>query len=226
MAVDIVGDGFPLSAKGSIVTHDGSTPAIITPGTDGQILTAQSTASYGLVWSTPDTSAAGESFYTIAASVLTADTASITFSSITSGYTDLHLRGFCKTDATSDGIEVHIQVNNITSGYYTSCISSTGSAVSSTFSTSTSAGAIGIALGSAPTDWSCFTSDILSYSDTSNTYKTGSYYGGYDKSTAGIARLGGWSVSLTSAIDTVKIFPNNSKNFLSGTMISLYGRKK
>jgi len=225
MAVDILGDGINVSAKGDIVGHDGTAPARIPVGSDGQILTAQSSATSGLVWVTPNTTPSGESFYTIASSTLTADTASITFSSITSGYTDLHIRAFCKTDATSDGIEVHIQVNNITSAYLTSCIASTGAALSSTFSSSQAAGVIGISLGSAPTDWSCLTADILSYADTSNAYKTGNYYGGYDRGTAGNARLGAWSVSLTSAIDTVKIFPNNSKNFLNGTIISLYGRK-
>lgn len=226
MAVDIVGDGFPLSSKGSIVTHDGSTPAILTTGTDGQILTAQSTAPYGLVWSTPNTSSSGEGFFSIAASILTANAASVEFTSITSGYKDLELRCFYKTDGTANDYELQVQVNSITSGYSTALYRSTGSAISSSVaSTSLSCATIGISLGSAETDWSASIVVFPNYANTSMSQRLLIAYGGYDKNTAGkIDRYSGF-VASSSAISSIKIYSNNSKNLLSGSMFCLYGRK-
>lgn len=231
MAVDILGDGINVSAKGDIVGHDGTAPARIPVGSDGQILTAQSSATSGLVWATPDTSGLNQGYFAVASSVLTADTASITFSSITSGYTDLEIVGFCKTDSTTNGINALIQVNNISSGYMTTEHKSIGSTnatatITSTYSSSTGSAVIGVAPGSAVTDWAGFIGTISSYSDTSQTYKMILSAGGYDTNSEGSFKILGSCVSVSSAIDTIKIFPDSSKNWLSGSMFCLYARKK
>ncbi len=47
----------PLSAKGQILTHDGSSRISVSPGTNGQVLLSSSTSTSGLVWTTFSTSA-------------------------------------------------------------------------------------------------------------------------------------------------------------------------
>ena len=46
----------PLSAKGQILTHDGSSRISVSAGTNGQVLVSSSTSTSGLVWTTFSTS--------------------------------------------------------------------------------------------------------------------------------------------------------------------------
>lgn len=47
----------PLSAKGQILTHDGSSRISVSAGTNGQVLVSSSTSTSGLVWTTFSTAA-------------------------------------------------------------------------------------------------------------------------------------------------------------------------
>lgn len=76
----------PTSAKGQILTHNGSSRISISAGTNGQILSAQSSASSGLQYTTIASGTAAADL--IASSVVTSTSAStIVFSSIDTGVT-------------------------------------------------------------------------------------------------------------------------------------------
>jgi hypothetical protein len=47
------GGSSPLTTKGDVYTHDGSTDARLAVGSDGQVLTADSAAANGIKWATP-----------------------------------------------------------------------------------------------------------------------------------------------------------------------------
>ncbi len=90
MSISRVGDGVPLNTKGQILTHTGTSLATLAVGTDGQILTSQSSTSSGLAWANINS---GDTQYIelISAATLTAGAQSITFSNIPNTYDDLLL---------------------------------------------------------------------------------------------------------------------------------------
>ena len=90
MAVDRIGDGLALRSKGDIVSHDGTSIISISPGTDGQILTAQSSTTSGIVWASVSTGDA-QYYSLIASTYLTANAQNITFSNIPATYDELVL---------------------------------------------------------------------------------------------------------------------------------------
>ena len=80
----------PLTAKGQILTSNGSSRIAVSPGTNGQFLVARSSSSSGLSWSTFG-GVGGVDFFYIATASLTANAASLTFSNIPSTYSSLRL---------------------------------------------------------------------------------------------------------------------------------------
>lgn len=110
----------PITAKGSILTHDGSSRISIAAGTNGQILTARSSTSSGLAYET--SSNPTPVFELIGSSVLTADTASIIFANIdtTNSYASFTLIWQGRhTSTASESMPLQIYVNSVsTSNYY------------------------------------------------------------------------------------------------------------
>lgn len=105
----------PTSAKGDIFTFDGSSRSRLSVGTNGQILTARSTATNGLQWETPPSSSS--TFELISTSSITSSVTQITFSSIENSYDELHVYGFIK--ATSDwDTTLAIRINSNTTLNY------------------------------------------------------------------------------------------------------------
>lgn len=90
MSISRVGDGVPLNTKGQILTHTGTSLATLAVGTDGQILTSQSSTSSGLAWANVDS---GDTQYIelISSATLTNGAQSFTFSNIPNTYDDLLL---------------------------------------------------------------------------------------------------------------------------------------
>jgi hypothetical protein len=118
MAVDFIGDGLALRNKGEIATHDGTAPVVISPGTNGQILTAQSSDSYGLVWTTPTTTPDGP-YTLISTATITANTATVDITGIPDTYFSISLIGLIRSDATTGNTrELRIRINSET-GFYT-----------------------------------------------------------------------------------------------------------
>jgi len=105
----------PTSAKGDIFTSDNSSRARLSVGTNGQILTARSTATNGLQWETPTQSS--ETFELISTTSLTSDVTSVTFSSIANSYDELHLYGFIRASA-SPNATLAIRLNTNTTLNY------------------------------------------------------------------------------------------------------------
>ena len=88
MAVDRIGDGLALRSKGDIVSHDGTTNIVISPGTNGQILTAQSSTTSGLQWVDGPTTPT-EYWIPIAVASATTGTRNVTVSNISGSYEDI-----------------------------------------------------------------------------------------------------------------------------------------
>lgn len=132
MAVDFIGDGLALRNKGDIVTHDGTAPVVISAGTDGQILTAQSSANYGLVWTTPTTTPDGP-YTLISTTTITASTATVDITSIPDTYFSISLIGLIRSDATTgDTRDLRIRINNQTTNYVQQFVTDAGVATRAT----------------------------------------------------------------------------------------------
>ena len=121
MAVDRIGDGLALRSKGDIVSHDGTSIISISSGTDGQILTAQSSTASGLIWATVSTGDV-QYYSLITSTYLTANAQKITFSNIPSTYDELVLifrqkRGDSTTRALSQ-IDINSTTNAESSWRY------------------------------------------------------------------------------------------------------------
>jgi hypothetical protein len=132
MAVDFIGDGLALRNKGEIATHDGTAPVVISPGTNGQILTAQSSASYGLVWTTPTTTPDGP-YTLISTATITASTATVDITGIPDTYFSISLIGLIRSDATTGNAkDLRIRINGQTTNYVQQFVGDDGVATRST----------------------------------------------------------------------------------------------
>lgn len=106
----------PTSAKGDILSSDGSSRTRLSVGTNGQILTARSTATNGIQWETAPQ--IGSTFELISTTLVTSDITSVTFSSIANSYDELHLYGFIRAQSASPNSSLSIRLNtNTTSNY-------------------------------------------------------------------------------------------------------------
>jgi hypothetical protein len=109
----------PATAKGSLLSIDGSSRISVPSGTNGQILTARSSTSSGLAFETQTSPTAV--FELIGSSVLTADAASIIFSDIDTArnYASFTLiyQGR-QTTTTGTQIPIRVVVNSNSNGIY------------------------------------------------------------------------------------------------------------
>jgi hypothetical protein len=114
MAIDRIGDGFALRTKGDIITHDGSATSVINVGTNGQILTAQSSTGTGLQW--VDGPVTPTEYYIPIASATTGGASKIiTFSGISGDYEDLILFfGLSAPGAASSSVSTKVTFNSNT----------------------------------------------------------------------------------------------------------------
>jgi hypothetical protein len=117
MAVDLVGDGAALRSKGDILSNDGTSLSTIPAGTNGYVLSSNTTATSGLEWIAPSTSGGG-AYTSIGFSSITAATATVSFDSIPSSYTNLEFRIAARGTASSVAVDIVTTVN--TSGSYLS----------------------------------------------------------------------------------------------------------
>lgn len=229
----------PTSTKGSILTSDGSSRSSLVVGTNGQILTAQSSASSGLEYTTVSTS--GPAFERIASSSLTnGTTTQIIFSSIDTAiaYTSFRLVLQHRTTSTTAGAYAKIQFNSITtSTYYYAGWTAAGGLSTSSNNTD---GFI-ISRGGLSSDANIFNGVVLEIFPKGNGMSTRnlqvlaslSGWGG-DGTTANAAGETyfwiGKNTSMTSELSSITITGYNSTNaitaFKSGTRADLYGFRR
>jgi hypothetical protein len=166
--------------------------------------------------------AAGSTYTPIATTTLGSAAASYTFSSISSGYTDLVLI-VNEFNATATNTSFQFQVGNgsVDTGanYSLTEIYGTGSATGSDRATSDTAAYFnGPGIGTSTTTPNVYIMNFMNYANTT-TYKTFIGRGGSaDKNTVATVNL--WRS--TSAINTIKIF-QSINNMATGTTLTLYG---
>ena len=171
-----------------------------------------------------------EGAYDALASVtLSANTTSIGFSGIPTGYKHLQIRGLTRTDRADTNDFITVRFNNATSGTY---------AYHSLYGNGSSAGAADTGT-STGTPWSGVTAggnagasmfgaviwDVLDYQST-NKYKTIRVLSGTDQNaTTGRIYFQSNLWQSTSAISTITIIPTYGTNFVQYSEFALYGVK-
>ena len=170
----------------------------------------------------------GGGFESIATATLGADTATIEFTSVPSGYQHLQVRGLLRSDYNNITAGPYLEVNSDTTGPYAAHrILGTGSAASAY-------GEANMTLGTYPgldagntniaNVFSGVVMDILDYSSTSKN-KTFRTFTGFDSNGQGwVAVYSGLWVS-TSAITSLKFKFGGSAKFRQHTTLAIYGVK-
>jgi hypothetical protein len=202
-----------VDAKGDLIGATAAdTPARLAVGTNGQVLTADSTASTGLAWATP--SAGGMTLL----STTTLSGASTTISSISQSYTNLLVQIYGMTNDTANGVFT-VKLNNISSIYATSIQDTTLSRLSNATLTS---GANGVRTN----NQNAYTLLINNYTNpTTTTFCPISFYGTNLDSggTFYPSTVINGGFAGTSAVTSL-VFSNSGGNFSGGTVL-VYGVK-
>jgi hypothetical protein len=164
--------------------------------------------------------AAGSTYTPIATTTLGSDTASFTFSSIPSTYTDLHI---VFTGLNDNNTNAQMQFNGDTgTNYSDTWLGGSGTAAASGRQTSTAY----ILWGSMnSTEISTNTFDIMDYSNTT-TYKTALIRASNSGASGGQAVsiwVGLWRS--TAAITSITFLNNSTYKYKTGTTVTIYGIK-
>ena len=167
-------------------------------------------------------------FESIATTVITSDTASVTFSSIPQTYKHLQLRMFAKTDRADLEDVTLIQFNGDTAANYSyHYIRGTGAATASEGATSTSYIYLHFASTGNSGVSNIFGSsvlDILDYADT-NKFKTTRSLHGFDANGSGRVYLVSGNWRSTSAITSIVLDQQFGTNWKQYSHFALYGIK-
>jgi hypothetical protein len=155
----------------------------------------------------------------IANITLSSDVSAVTFSGISSTYTDLVLVCSARTSGVA---AINFQVNSDTASNYSfRYLQGNGSAASSAGFTNTSS-VQGFYTTGAPTATSTFGTYIINFNNYSNTTTYKTFLSRESGNATTVATVGLWRS--TSAINTIKLYPGGA-NFTSGSTFSIYGIK-
>ena len=235
MALDRIGDGLALRSKGDIVSHDGTSEYALTPGSDGQILQAQSSAVSGLVWANVETSTL-QNYVAISFSKLTAVANSIEITGIPQTNEELIFIVSARTTSTTNSYACDLYINvNTTSSGYTRLTSGalTRDSISSNIATSQSriTATEAVLMNSSSSNIMPVTViTFANYTDTSNKkvfhYRVGAVNNSITLSSGSVTRVqeGGGFVDTTSAISSV-LFQPQYTSFTVGSYVAVYARK-
>lgn len=167
-------------------------------------------------------------YESIATTVITSDTASVTFSSIPQTYKHLQLRMFAKTDRADLEDVTLIQFNGDTAANYSyHNIRGNGTAASSEGAASTSYIYLHFASTGSTGVTNIFASsvvDILDYADT-NKFKTTRSLHGFDANGSGRIYLASGNWRSTSAITSIVLDQQFGTNWKQYSHFALYGIK-
>ena len=153
----------------------------------------------------------------IATTTLGSATNSITFSSISSAYTDLRLLVVGTVNTT--GVEVRVQLNNDTASNYSNTqLTGNGSAASSNRFPAAYFQFIGSASSATP---NMGTMDLFSYAGSTNKTVLTTWSGDLNGSGTVERTVSLWRS--TAAISTIKVLASGANTLSSGTTATLYG---
>ena len=194
-------------AKADLLTATANdTPARLAVGTNGQVLTADSTAGTGLAWATP--TAGGMTLL----STTTLSGASTTISSINQTYINLFMVIYGMTNATGDGNFV-IRPNGETTAFYG--VGITGTSLATQYG-----GAIVYPVQNRTSQYQRFNLTISNYTLTASD-RISAF--GYGTSTGDVPFQVNGTYASASAVSSLT-FLNTGGNFSTGTVL-LYGVK-
>lgn len=164
--------------------------------------------------------AAGATYTPIATTTLGSNANSVTFSSISSGYTDLVL--ICADLAAQSAQSLYVQLNSDTgSNYSGTIVDGNGSAAqASKYSNNSQGLTVGASYVGLPASIGAMgIMHFMNYANT-NVYKTTiSRYGAASAETQESISL--WRS--TAAINTIKVYASSGTNILAGATFTLYG---
>ncbi len=235
MALDRIGDGLALRSKGDIISHDGTSEYALTPGSDGQILQAQSSAVSGLVWANAETSTL-QNYVAISFSKLTAVANSIEITGIPQTHEELIFIVSARTTSTTNSYACDLYINvNTTSSGYTRLTSGAVTRVDISSNIATSQSRItateAVLMNSSSSNIMPVTViTFANYTDTSNKkvfhYRVGAVNNSITLSSGSVTRVqeGGGFVDTTSAISSV-LFQPQYTSFTVGSYVAVYARK-
>jgi hypothetical protein len=150
---------------------------------------------------------------------------SYTFSSIPGTFKHLQLRMYLPGGTSVSATNLDIQVNGDTgTNYVNHWFNGTGTTVSASSQTSNPRIEEMVLFRSANTYPAGVILDILDYADT-NKYKTFRTLSGKEDGNSGDVRITSHMWMSTSAITSIKVYPDNNNNFPPGVRLSLYGIK-
>jgi len=152
---------------------------------------------------------------------------SVTFSSISSDYSHLQIRGIARSNQSVTAQELSITFNGVTSGYGRHTLYGTGtSAVADARGYSDPAYYLQMITGASAgsNTFGTVIMDILDYKNT-NKFKTIRSLAGYDNNGSGYIFLNSTYFGSTNAISSMTIEPFGGYNFVQYTQFALYGIK-
>ena len=160
----------------------------------------------------------------IATNTLTTATASVTFSSIPQGYTDLRVILQVK-NSVGDGYATQLQYNSDTGSNYswTGAAGYAGSSANSFRASSVAVQKVGFTSVTSGNAWTPINIDILNYAN-ATTYKTClSRSNSVDSNSYVLMMVGLWRN--TAAINSITLTSESSGTFASGSIFTIYGIK-
>jgi hypothetical protein len=146
--------------------------------------------------------------------------ASVSFSSISSDYTHLQLRGITANSVSGDsssGVLISLNSDTTAGNYKSHALYGDGSSVTASSSTRT------LGLSGSTSGYNTYVIDILDYKNT-NKYKTVRSLSGFDQNGYGFVWFGSVLWMNTNAVTAITLTPG-ANNFLQYSQIGLYGVK-
>ena len=214
----------PTSAKGDILSSNGSSRTRVPAGSNGQILIARSSATSGIELGTASTAGAGV-FELISSNTLTTSTATVTFSSIPTTYK--YLKVYARlSDTTTGGVAPLIRLNTSTTASYYDQVRYRVTATPANYFSSTS-GSSYLSYSGNTGEGMIFEVDIDCSQGTSKSPCF--FYRTYSVSTANAAvrwSVGGTLASIgTSAVSQISFLNISTDTYGANSVFLLYGRK-